>query len=303
MRSTKLSLTAARNILRAHSDLASLHRRGHRWVEAFFVKALSRLATREPRSDRRLAASGYLTLGRLHDLNGVPRAAMRAFDRGLRLAPDEPLLWRGLGAMFEAMGSYERARHAFGRALRLAPADELLRADRERADWAMLGGCPVLYAADSPSWNAMEALAAGDPEAGLAILGRRRSDAVRRARARILAVQGDVEGVVAEWRALVEQAPRVALQHADWYYTFDGEVAEDAGFWRLMLWQVRRRLDGGILVMSPTLERIDLPELKRFELYLRYQLARCERDLPALLALAGKYPAWREPGEAALLLA
>ena len=45
-----------------------------------------------------------------------------------------------------------------------------------------------------------------------------------------------------------------------------------------------------------------MPEAKRFELYARFELARCQQDVAALLALAGKHPSWREPGEAALRL-
>jgi hypothetical protein len=204
--------------------------------------------------------------------------------------------------MLDNMGEFSRARHALQRACSLAPKDELLRGDLERVEWAMLNDCPVLFEEGNPIWEASEDLASDEPGAALARLARKRSLRARQMRARVYGAQGEVELAVAEWRAIADGDARVHLQHADWYYTFQGPVADAPELWRLMLWKVRRRIDGGAVSLPPTLDELDVSEEKRFELFVRYQLARTEGNVSALLGLASRYPTWREPGEAALRL-
>jgi tetratricopeptide (TPR) repeat protein len=296
-----MNLSEGRAVVRS-CDLGQLHRRGHGWVESVFMGAVRRLAVAGPR-DRRLAAHGYALLGDVHDLNGAPRAAVRAYQASVRLAPKSAHAWHGIGCMLDNMGRFREARHALRRALALAPSDALLAGDLERVEWAMLHpGCPVLFDADSSLWRATEAMAAGRWREAHARLGQRRTIAARQLRARIHAASGKVARAVDEWEAIARAPGRIQLGHADWYYTFRGPAGDDPRLWRLMLWKVRQRLEGGAFVYPSTLEELDTPEAKRFELYVRYELARSEGDAATLMALAAKYPSWREPGEAALRL-
>jgi tetratricopeptide (TPR) repeat protein len=296
------TLSRARTVLRLFDSLPVVHRQGQAWVEQRYLPCIRKLEQAPRAADRRLAARGWAVLGEVHDLNGAPRAAVRAYQRSVRLDPRRAATWRAVGCLLDHMGEFQRARHALMRAVSLDRDDELAAGDLERVEWALLHGCPVLYDHKSLSWRASEALAAGRYRRALALLARPRTVRARQVRARIHSARGDVEQVLCEWTAVTSMNGRVQLAHADWYYTLRGAAADDARFWRLMLWQVRPKLEGGCFHYSPSLEDLELADTKRFELFARFELARCEGDVRSLLALAGRYPSWREPGEVALQL-
>jgi tetratricopeptide (TPR) repeat protein len=296
----EVSLGRARTIVRVHDVLGRLHRRGYRWVRCVYLPCLRRLEAASSRTDRRLAARGWSLIGRLHDLNGTPRAAQRAFTRWMRLVPNSSDPWRAIAAMHDAMGEYDRARHALLRALRIDADDDGARAELERIEWAIMHGCPALYDEDSAIGRASEHVAAGRAKQALVILSRKRTPRYRRMRARAHGARGAVDSVLAEWTAFAETAHSIQLQHGDWFYSFQGETGEDPRLWRLLLWKVRPKLEGSALSYSPSLDELDVPDQKRFELYTRFELAQTEGDVAALLALAASYPSWREPGEVAL---
>jgi tetratricopeptide (TPR) repeat protein len=298
MKSPVMTLGAARAVVAANDELSVLHRRGHGWVETHFAPALAKLASHD--RTRRPAARGYALLGAIHDLNGTPRAALRAYERAVRLAPRTADHWHAIGCLHDNMGDWRRARQALCRARALAPRDEQAAADLERVEWAMFNPCPVLYEARNASWHAMEALARGHHQKALALLARSRTTRARQVLARIHAAKGNAAGALAAWRAIGDGSASVQLQHADWYYTFTSSLADEPGLWRLMLWKLRTKIESGPFHGSAALAELDVGPAKRFELYVRYELARTEGDVRALLSLAAKYPSWREPGEAAL---
>ena len=204
--------------------------------------------------------------------------------------------------MFENIGELKRARRALLRAQTFKPRDQLVAGDLERVEWSMFHQVPALYAAGSWCWEASELLAAGRPRRALNLLGRRRTMKARMVRARCLGALSDVDGVLREFTAIAKLDGVVQLRQADWFYILQGAVADSSEFWRLMLWKIRRKLEGGCYDFSSSLWDLDVAEVRRFELFARMHLARAEGDVKALLALAGKYAAWREPGEWALRL-
>jgi tetratricopeptide (TPR) repeat protein len=292
----------ARALLKRHATMGMVHRRGQQWVHDRYLPAVKKLAASARPSDVKLAAKAWSIIGDLLDLNGTPRAALSAYRKVLRLAPRTAAPWHAIGCMLDNMGEWQRARHALLRATMLAPDDPMLAGDLERVEWAHFNPCPVLYEPRNVLWHAMEALAAGHYDKALSLLHRRRKIRARQIRARIYAVRGDDEAVLREWRAIGDLPGKLQLQHADWFYTLRSHAADDPALWQLMLWKIRTKIDGGAFHYSPTLAELDLSDTKRFELYVRFELARCERNIGALVAMAGKYPGWREPGEVAMRL-
>lgn len=298
-----LTLREAQGVVVSHATLGAVHRAGHAWVKEHMLPAIARLAASKRTAHRRLAARAHAVLGDVHDLNGTPRAAVRAHHKALALWPEHAPSWQAIGSMLDNMGRFKEARHALRRAAKLLPHDELIAGEIERVEWAMLHGCPVLYDERSVMWNAAEELAAGRHNKAWKLVARRRTIFARQLRARILAVRGDIAKATDEWARIASAKGKIQLRHADWYYTLRGPVGDQAELWRLMLWKIRSRLEGGAFSFSPSLAEMDVSTSKRFELHVRFELARCSHDMRALIALAGKYPSWREPGEAALRLA
>lgn len=294
------TLVEDKRLVERHASLSTIHRRGFRWFDETYRPALERLERSKQLALRRVAAFGWHRVGDLHELHGAPRAAVRAFLRSLRIDAEDPDGWHALGAAYAAAGSYRRARYAILRGLSLAPDDELMQSDLDGVELAMLHEMPGVYDSDDPVWHAQEHLAAGRLDEALQKLRRRRSARARQVLARVHAARGDQRGVLRQWEGVARGGAKVRLEHADWFYVFNGPPGNDPDLWRLMLWKVRHRIEGGAVSFSSTLAELEVPEAKRFELLARCELARCERDVPALLALAGRYPTWREPGEAVL---
>ncbi|HZO12046.1 MAG TPA: tetratricopeptide repeat protein [Polyangiaceae bacterium] len=297
---TPINLPRARTVVRLHDRLGRLHHRGHSWVKQAYLPCLDRLEKAVSHADKRLAAHGWRELGRVHDLNGTPRAAMRAYQRWLALEPESVEAWRAIAALHESMGEYDRANLALKRADRIAPAHGGVLGDVERVLWLWSEKYPPIYDARSIAWRIGEEIAAGRGTRALQLLTRKRAAAFRQLRARVYGARNDADQVLAEWQAIADTARRIQIQHADWYYAFQGAAADDARLWRLLLWKVRPKLETGGFFCSQSLMELDVSEIKRFELLVRFRLARVERDVAALLALAGNYPSWRDPGEAAL---
>jgi tetratricopeptide (TPR) repeat protein len=299
-------LGAARALVARFRTAGELHRRGHAWVKGDLLPAIGRLAATTRRVDRQTAARVFFLLGELHELNGAPRAAVRAYQHAaaLSLSGKEvgAAAWREMAGAFENMGLYKRARHALERARALDPADELALADLDRVEWALFHDCPPLYDDKSAAWRSLEAIAAGRYRQALVLAGGDAGLRARQLRARAHGARGDARAVVAEWQGVAGTRGPVQLQLADWYYTFQGAAADDPELWRLLLWKIRPRVEGGSFNYPETLWDLDVTAAKRFELFVRFQLARAARDDRALLSLAASYPSWREPGELVLRL-
>jgi hypothetical protein len=299
---TPPTLVQARSLIDGCRTIGDVLGQGHHWVQRTYLPALRRLAKARNRADRRTGAHGYELLGGLQDLNGAPRAAIRAYQRSLQLQPKSARPWRFIACMLENLGHFQRARHALLRAEAFNPDDGLVTADLERIDWALYHPCPVLFEEGSVPLEVSEAIAAGRYTKAHELLGRKRSIRARQLRARIHGARGEVDDVVRQWTIIANGKGRVHPQHADWFYAFQGPAGDDPRLWRVLLWKIRPKLDGGSFNYSETLWDIDVPMAKRFELHSRCELARCEGDVEALLALAAKYPTWREPGQLALKL-
>jgi len=298
------NLPEARALIASIGAVAQVHRRGFHWVRGQLLPALRTLAQSGRRRDQRLAARGRHLLGTVHDLNGAPRAALREFQRCLGLDPRCASAWRDIGGMLENLGEPVRARRALLKAAALAPRDKVVPLDLQRVELAIVRPpAKALYAAGDHLWEAGEALAARRYAAALAQLGRRRAIRAYQLRACVYGARGATAEVVEQWSRIARARDEVSFCFADWFYALQGPVADSSELWRLMLWKIRTKLGVGSFCFPPSLWDIDVPTTKRFELYARYQLARCEGDSDALLALARTYPSWREPGEAALRLA
>ena len=108
---TAPSITVARRLARQYRSVGGVHRRGHDWVHGVLLPAARKLEQAGP-ADQRLASRVFRVLGDVHDLNGAPRAAVRSYQRAIKLAPKKPGPWHAMGCMLDNMGLFGRARHA-----------------------------------------------------------------------------------------------------------------------------------------------------------------------------------------------
>ena len=82
----------------AHAVLRRPDYRGYQWNYQWFFPALKCLSRSSLRLDRLLAAVGHYVLGDVHDFNGAPLAAVRAYRRSREPGSDTLGTMAGDGA-------------------------------------------------------------------------------------------------------------------------------------------------------------------------------------------------------------
>jgi hypothetical protein len=117
LRPRTLTLAQARRIVRSTSrgGIARVHGKGCAWFRSRLLPALRILErTTRTREDRRWLSGAYYVVGDIHDFNHAPRAAIAAYRKSLRFAPEQAAAWREIGGMLGHMGDHARARRAYG---------------------------------------------------------------------------------------------------------------------------------------------------------------------------------------------
>jgi tetratricopeptide (TPR) repeat protein len=274
------------------------------------VPALSVLEREKP-AEPELLATGYCFLGDLWDFLDAPRAAAAAYRAALRHDAQDKWAWAELGSMLCKTGRYRAALRALRRAQALPGEYALL--DTE-VDWAVEGlrdREPAWYEngtlprRPAPSWDVCELLARNRPRAALALLRGKRHPYLRQLRARTYGALGDATRMIDEWEGIASTSGDIELEHGDWFF-FPDRVWHDPRFWHA-LYAVRRRFVHGwssmheymwTIVAEPKRYRRDSKAYverhrRRMALWLRFHVARTERDAAAAGRLARRYPGWR----------
>lgn len=285
------SLTKARKRLRRVAVVTDVYYRGYEWLRRDFLPALRILARSSHPSDRSAASVGYYVLGDVHDFNGAPRAAIRAYLRSARLCRTHGAPWREIGLMYDLMGERDRGLQALRKAVRVDPSDDTAQSDLESMENYALRA--PFYRADDPCWQSAELLASSSHQRALAVIARKRSQRASRYRARIYGAMGKVERVIETWRQIMGRAGPVEIESADWFF-LPKAVWDCADFWSVLSKGASRIEDWGVLKGHDTLTCQGISGRKRFQLFLRYHLARTRRDLASARKLSLRHPYWRE---------
>jgi hypothetical protein len=312
----------------AHELLVRLEAHNRDWfcrVRSSFVfgellPALHALERGTP-ADPGLLGAGYNFVGDLWDFMGAPRAAAEAYRAAIRHDPGSKWAWAELGHMLCNTGDYRAALRALRRAEKLPGECATLEYHVETAVEGLRDGEPPWYRdgayhdRPAPSWDVCELLARNRPRAALALLRGKRHPYLRQLRARTYGALGDATRMIDEWEGLASTTGNVELEHGDWFY-FPDRVWHDPRFWRA-LYALRRRFIHGWSSMHEYTWKI-VPEPRRYRreskayverhrrrtaLWLRFHIARTERDAAAAGRLARRYPGWRRAGTLARHLA
>lgn len=284
---------ASKNVVRESLDegLEWLLNEGHETVSGRYLPALQVVdGSARTAADKKLAARGWYLLGELRQLLDAPRASIRAYEHCLRHAPGSPEPWAEIGRMHTALGRSRDAAHAVSEAKRLAPGhvDEL----DDMMFWE-----EARYREGSPVLEAAEALAEGDGERALSLLGGRATVDVRRWRACAHGVRGDLDALTDEWRAITRGRGGVFIGYADWYY-LPVAVWGRADFWEALQALGDRLDEEAIFPIDGALSRArGLSEAQKGHLTFTRRAAEARRDREALADLIRARPRWTEAKE------
>jgi tetratricopeptide (TPR) repeat protein len=246
------------------------------------------------KADRLQAAVGYYVLGDIHFCNHAPRAAIRAYLRSARLWPASGSPWREIGGEFEAMGQHEKALRALRKAVRIGPTDDIAVADLESFEEFSLSS--PLYRIGDPFWESSELLARSRHRQAIALLAEKRSVRANLYRARAYGATGDTPRVLKTWASIARQKGRLKIEGADWFF-LPAAVWHSPQFWTILSGTAQRIEDWSLLKGHDSLEEAGISGRERFELFLRYQLSRTQRNLGAARELSARYPQWKEAAD------
>ena len=205
-----------------------------------------------------------------------------------------------MGLMFETMGDHASGIRMLRKAVRIDPTDDFAVADLASFEEGPLSS--PIYCRDDVFCRSSELLAVCKLSESLSVLASRRSLRASRFRARIYGARNDAPRVLETWEQIMRQRGRLNIETADWFY-LPCTVWHDPSFWRMLLQMIARIEDWSVLKGHESLWDTGLRGHERFELFLRYHLAKTCRDLVAARTLAKRYPQWIEAAGLAKRLA
>lgn len=291
----KPAVAPARKELRAvlRHGLEWMLNQGNVWLRTVYMPALQSVASQAAsEADQALAAQAWCLLGELWMLNDAPRAATRAFQACLELAPETAEAWFELARIAQATGQRRLAAEALGQAVAIHP--ELQESMEDALFWD-----EVRFRAGDATWKAAEALADGEPERALELLtGGRATLKIRRWRACAHAALGDVDAALTEWQDIRRRTRGpVLIGYADWFYLPEAAWT-DARLWESLEGLGSRLDEEGIYPSDDSLASIrKLTEVERAQLTFARRAAEARGDVEKLRRMCRERPRWQEARE------
>lgn len=291
-----VTLSDARCIVDACEGVRDVHGRGYRWFSEVFEPAVRRLAGARALCDLELASFGYYLIGDVHDFNGAPKAAIRAYQASIHLDPSHAAAWREIGGRQAEMGQRCEAEVALRHAVALDAGDELAAED---LDLLLSTDSHPVYEDGDEVWASVEALAAGQFAVALDVVASLTTLRARLQRARICGARQDASAALAAWRDVERHASEPWRQVwdrtqstseaewtlGDWFYV-PRELWDSAEFWTIQS-ELRGRLHPG----SGPPDLGDAPPT--FDTTLRYHMARTSGDELGARRILREHPGWR----------
>ena len=279
--------------------LLRIHGRGFEFVKDEFFPAIERLAEKsKTKTEKGLVADSYYFLGDIHDFNDAPKAAIRAYKKGITFFPHLNYaegFHREIGCMYERMGKYKTAIKYIKKSLKIYADDKYAQGDLECVEWSLKRGDPPLYKAGDWKWEVNELLAQTKPKKALQILLKRKSLKAALLRARAYGVLNEADHQLSEWKKLKTITGPIALEYGDWFFLMD-KNDDSVEFWKI-LYTVRKRIQPGIFVVYDSLYTYysQLSINRKSSEAISFIIAKLSKNTTKLKQLSKKYPKWLEP--------
>jgi len=279
--------------------LAKIHGKGFEFVRGEFLPAIERLAEKaKTKTEKGLVADSYYYLGDIHDFNHAPKAAIRAYKKGITFFPHPNHaegFHREIGNMYCHMGKYKTAIKHIKKALSIYEDDECVQGDLECVEWYLKKGNPPLYKVGDWKWEVNELLAQTKARKALQILLKKRSLKAALFRARAYGVLYEAYSQLNEWKKIQKMAGPVEFEYADWFFLMDNND-DSVEFWKI-LYAIRKRIQLGVFVSYESLY-MNYPRLginRKNSEAISFIIAILSKDVSKLKQLSKKYPKWLEP--------
>jgi len=281
--------------------IAKIHGQGFDFLKDDFLPAIERLAENaKTKVEKEVVADSYYFLGDIYDFNDAPKAAIRAYRKGITFFPYPDYasgFHREIGHMHDTMGKYKTAIKYIKKALKIYEDDEHAQSDLEFAELSLKRSDPPLYKAADWKWAANELLAQNKPKKALQVLLKRKSVKAAQLRARAYGILNDQEDQLDEWKKIEKLKSLIEFDYADWFFLCEKNF-ESVEFWKV-LHSLRKRIsEGGIFIHHDSLYENYYQQLGSKRLrneIIGYQIAKFSKNAINLKRLSKKYPKWLEP--------
>lgn len=264
-----------------------------------FLPAIKRLAEKaKTRAEKEVVADSYYFLGDIHDFNDAPKAAIRAYKKGITFFPYPDYasgFHREIGHMYDTMGKYKTAIKYIKKALEIYKDDKNAQSDLAFAELSLKRNDPPLYKPDDWKWEVNELLAQNKPKKALQALLKKKTLKAALLRARAYGVLNDVDNQLSEWKKIKTLTGLIELEYADWFFLID-KNDESVEFWKI-LYSIRKRIQPGIFVVYESfyMNYSQLGITRKNSEAISFIIAKLSKNTTKLKQLSEKYPKWLEP--------
>lgn len=266
-----------------------------------FLPAIERLAEKaKTKTEKEVVADSYYILGDIYDFNDAPKAAIRAYKKGITYFPYPDYasgFHREIGHMYDNMGKYKTAIKYIKKALEINEDDEHARSDLEFAELSLKRGDPPLYKAGDWKWEVNELLAQNKPKKALKILINRKSIRAARLRARAYGILNNIEDQRNEWKRIKNLKGSIEFEYADWFFLCEKNF-DSVEFWEVLHSFRKKISEGGIFIHYESLYKSYYAQLgskRPLNDIIGFEIAKYSKNVTKLKQINKKYPKWLEP--------
>jgi tetratricopeptide (TPR) repeat protein len=281
--------------------------RGYVWFKSVYCAYVLDLEQTSYHKDYSLLCDCYYMIGDVHDFNGSPKAAIKAYHKSFTWDPTCSAALREIGCMYSNMGELQKALSSLKKSLRIYPTDEHAISDYNYVLFQIEQDATGIYEENDVCWQAREKLAQDKPKLALRLLKHKRTMLARQIMANAYAMLDDLDSVLEQWQKIANGQSMIEMRHADWFYLYEC-VWDSVEFWELLAsCAQQKRFDYSIWPMFESLEQV-IPHplrrrrssadrsrcLRRVYLLTQYHVARLKHDHALANKLTLQYPKWPE---------
>lgn len=252
------------------------------WLKEKYIPAVACLEKGNYKKDHELLSDCYYMLGDIHDFNGCPKAAIKAYQKSLRYNPQYSYSIRELASMNHNIGNYQKAVSLITKAVKLHPEDKYSQMDYNIIVNSAQDDKP-LYQQDDICWQARELLAREKPKQALKLLQSNSTIDALKTKTCILLIMNENTAALDQFSKLTKTTGLIEFTHFDWFYS-TGFIWKSVEYWETIAKLAKaNRFNYSIMPSDDNLKDQILDCIAKRKLYSKADLKRLNKYYHAIV--------------------
>lgn len=249
------------------------------------------------RKETEVLADSYYLLGDVYDFHGAPKAAIRAYKKGITYFPYPNYASgydREIGRMYNDIGKFNLASQHFKRSLKIYP-DEIVKGEFEFNEIDKKERRLPLYKIGDWKWEINELLANNKPKFGLKKIPKKRSVQACLMKIRCFGALEKVDSQLQEWEIIKQLKGKMEIEFADLFF-MRTKLYMNLRFWEILN-EIKLRFQESGKFLAPWHFHDTYPNRNWRTLdsdFISFKIAKLSKDGNKLTKLRNQYPKWRE---------